>query len=114
MGNKDLYRFMSKVRIQDGPIKGSPCWIWTGAKSKGGGKRIAYGTFKVEGKAIRAHRYSSEEIRKQECPKGFERHHICEDSLCVCPEHIEVVTQQHNNHCRWEDGNYEKLDYPPF
>lgn len=114
MGNYALYRFMDKVRIQDGPIPNSPCWIWTGAKSRGGGNKIWYGSFKYEGKMIRAHRYSSEQIRKQECPKGFERHHICEDTLCVFPEHIEVIPQRENGFLRWEDGEYEKTDYPPF
>lgn len=114
MGDAALYRFMSKVKIQDGPIVGSPCWIWLGAKSRGAGKRVWYGSFWYEGKMIRAHVYSSKEIRKQECPKGFERHHECEDSLCVCPDHIEIVTQQQNNHHRWEDGYNEKIDYPPF
>ena len=114
MGNYALYRFMDKVRIQDGPIKDSPCWIWTGAVTKGGGKRIVYGNFKYEGKAMRAHIFSADIIKKMECPKGFERHHICEDTLCVCPEHLDVVTQQQNNHHRWEDGYYEKINYPPF
>lgn len=114
MGNAALYRFMDKVNIEDGLIKNSPCWIWQGAKSKGGGKRAVYGSFRYEGKTIRAHVFASREIRKQELPKGFERHHICEDTLCVCPEHIEIVTQQQNNIHRWHDGYNEKLDFPPF
>lgn len=109
MGNAAFYRFMDKVEIQD-----NGCWHWKGAKSRGGGKRIWYGSFKYEGKAIRAHVFSSREIRKQELPKGFERHHTCDDALCVCPEHLGIVTQQQNNHHRWEDGEYEKIDFPPF
>ena len=114
MGNAALYRFMDKVRIQDGPIKGSPCWIWTGAKSRGQGNRAFYGSFKYEGKAVNAHVFSSREIKKQDCPKGFNRHHICEDTLCVCPEHVDIITEQQNIAYRWSGGDYEKLDYPPF
>lgn len=113
MGFSAHYRFMAMVRIEDGPIPGSPCHIWLGAKSKGGGKRQAYGTFKYEGKAVRCHVWICENITKLACPKGYERHHICENTLCVCPEHIEVVTQQINNWHRWKDG-YETIDYPPF
>lgn len=114
MGNQALYRFMDKVKIQDGPIKGSPCWIWTGAKTRGAGNRAFYGQFSFEGKKLRAHIFSTTHIKKVECPKGFERHHICEDTLCVCPEHIDVITQQENCAHRWADDEYEKLDYPPF
>lgn len=114
MGDVYLYRFMDKVRIQDGPIPNSPCWIWTGAKSRGGGMKVWYGSFKYYGKAIRAHAFAADIIRKLDKPeKGFERHHICEDTLCVCPEHLEVVTKAANLQARWENG-YEHLDYPPF
>lgn len=106
---------MDKVEIKDGPIfNGYPCWLWKGARSKGGGKRAVYGSFWFNGKMIRAHIYASDEIKRLECPKSFERHHVCEDTLCVCPEHVEVITQQKNNKHRWHDGYNEKLDYPPF
>lgn len=109
MGNAALYRFMDKVQIMyDG------CWQWKGAKSRGGGNKLWYGSFKYENKTIRAHVYSSNEIAKQECGEGFERHHTCDNSLCVNPDHIKIISEIENKALRWADNEYRKDRDPPF
>ena len=53
----DVARFMTHVDKLPGG-----CWFWTGARSRGRGNRKWYGTFKVQGRAVRAHRFACEAI----------------------------------------------------
>lgn len=87
----DIERFMRKVeKLPFG------CWYWTGARSRGKGNSKWYGSFRVGGKVIRAHRFASEALGFQHCPKGHHRDHVCRFSMCVNPSHIEVVTHDEN------------------
>lgn len=87
----DVERFLKLVdKLPSG------CWYWLGARSRGRGNRKYYGTFKLKGKAIRAHRFASEILGNKTCPKGCHRDHKCHFSMCVNPEHIEVVTHEEN------------------
>lgn len=89
--DKDVDRFMRAVdRLPNG------CWFWTGARSRGRGNRKWYGTFKVKGKAIRAHRFACDAIGKRAVEKGEHRDHTCCFSMCVNPAHLEVVTREEN------------------
>ena len=88
---KDIERFIKLVDVLP-----SGCWYWLGARSRGKGNRKWYGTFKVGGKAVRAHRFASEVIGGKKCPEGCHRDHTCNFSMCVNPSHIEVVTRQEN------------------
>jgi hypothetical protein len=92
-----IRRFMRYVVVLP-----SGCWFWRGARSSGQGNRMPYGSFWVPqmGCSVRAHRFSSEVFNRDECPKGYHRDHICEFSLCVCPDHIEVVTHEENERRR--------------
>lgn len=77
----------------------SGCWFWTGARSRGAGKkgqRVWYGSFHLGKRVVRAHRFASEVLGKQECPPGHDRDHRCELSLCVNPGCIEVVLKRVN------------------
>lgn len=79
----DIARFMKQVdKLPCG------CWFWTGARSRGGGNRKWYGTFWVNKKVgrVRAHRFSCEVIGGMgPLPKGHDRSHACDFSLCVNP-----------------------------
>ena len=88
----DIDRFMSYVdKLPCG------CWYWTGARSRGKGNRKWYGTFKFKGKAIRAHRFACEHIKKlPPLPNGMHRDHTCTFSMCVNPDHLEYVTHAEN------------------
>ena len=88
----DIARFM---RLVDKLPCG--CWFYTGSRSRGKGNRKWYGTFWVKGKRVRAHRFSAVAIGKQrELEPGEHRDHTCCFSLCVHPEHTEIVTHAVN------------------
>lgn len=86
-------RFWAKV------VKGDDCWEWTGCKTNG------YGRFKFEGKMVRAHRWSYEQA-KGRIPDGLQIDHLCRNTSCVNPDHLEAVTAFENTQrSRWvEDG----------
>lgn len=87
----DIERF---IRLVD--VLPCGCWYWLGARSRGKGNRKYYGTFRVGGKSIRAHRFAAEALGGKTCPKGFHRDHTCQFSMCVNPAHIQIVSHAEN------------------
>ncbi len=77
-------RFFSFVRKTRG------CWHWTGYKNAAG-----YGQFKQKGKMKPAHRVSYEILRKK-IPRGLVIDHLCRNTSCVNPDHLEPVTNREN------------------
>lgn len=64
----------------------TPCWIWQRGISDTG-----YGTLRVDGKAMNAHRVFY--LREHgTIPDGHELHHLCEVKACVNPSHVIPVT----------------------
>jgi len=78
-----MERFWSKVD------KTEECWNWTAAKAGN------YGVFWFERKNVGAHRFAYMLV-KGEIPKGFVVDHLCNNTNCVNPEHLEATTQQKN------------------
>lgn len=70
--------------------KKTGCWNWLMNKSDRG-----YGLLKVKGKSMRAHRYFYEKY-KGNIPDGKIIDHLCKNTSCVNPEHLEVVTVAEN------------------
>lgn len=102
---KDVERFMRYVIVLQ-----SGCWLWTGARSRGAGNRLWYGSFRVGHRTVRAHRFASEVLGRQHCPPGHHRDHKCELSLCVNPDCIEVVEKSVNQERKVErrrEGRYK-------
>lgn len=89
-------RFYQKVNIV-GPIwNGSNCWVWLGAKvSKLPSK--AYGQYWDSGlkKNVLAHRYAYERTVGP-IPTNLEIDHLCRNTACVNPSHLEPVTRSVN------------------
>ena len=79
-------RFWEKVRKP-----ATPCWIWVGSRTKG------YGRIKQGGRGVNllAHRVAYE-LTKGPIPEGKELNHLCENSICVNPEHLEVTDRSGN------------------
>ena len=70
--------------------KTETCWLWLGKKHKGG-----YGYFSGERKGIYAHRFSYE-LTNGPIPLGLTIDHLCRNTGCVNPEHLEAVTIREN------------------
>ena len=92
---EDLERFASKIELCHGKLS-DECWNWTGAKSRGQGNLQWYGSFSIGGKVVRAHKFSFIAIGKGLWVPGLHLDHLCENSLCVNPRHLEAVTREIN------------------
>lgn len=103
----DIDRFFKYVeKLPNG------CWFWNGARSRGKKNRKWYGSFRLGKQTVRAHRFACEvlggEAGPRECPPQHDRDHICRFSLCVNPDHLEVVTKlvnQERKHERRKNGD---------
>ncbi len=85
-------RFKEKYVLEENKIfPNNPCWLWIGAKGRG------YGIISFNGKARTAHRVWYE-LNVGQLKEGLELDHLCKNSLCVNPEHLEQVT--HSENCR--------------
>jgi hypothetical protein len=93
----DVDRFMSYVDVLP-----SGCWFWAGARSRGKGNRKWYGSFRVGGIVVRAHRFAHDVIGGKACLPGYHRDHSCRFSLCVNPDHIDAVTHARNEELKRE------------
>lgn len=69
--------------------KSEDCWVWTGYVEGG------YGRLSFNGEQIMAHRFSFE-IHKKKIPIGMQVDHLCCNTRCVNPEHLEAVTSKEN------------------
>lgn len=70
----------------------TPCWIFSNGDSPGGN---GYGRLRRNGRSIPAHRYSYE-VRVGPIPEGLELDHLCRNTQCVNPDHLEPVTGAEN------------------
>ncbi len=82
-----LERFWKKVN------KTASCWIWTGCRTLAG-----YGHIRLHGRKspmVYAHRFSYESTFGS-IPDGKELDHLCRNTLCVNPNHLEPVSHRQN------------------
>jgi len=94
MDEKDTERFWNYVD------KTPDCWFWVGPK--GGG----YGRLSIKGKGMLAHRLSYEEVYGP-IPSHLQLDHLCGNTYCVKPNHLEAVTQKVNNQRRRRKTSYD-------
>lgn len=77
-------RFWAHVKKADG------CWGWDGSLSSRG-----YPQIKIDRKIVRAYRYSYE-LHYGPIEPGLEIDHMCRNTVCVNPEHLQMVTKSEN------------------
>ena len=86
-----IHRFFNKIQIE--PTNN--CWIWFG--SIGGDlRKTSYGRLFYNSKNVMAHRFSYEFFNKKVIQVGNEIDHICRNSLCVNPKHLQEITALEN------------------
>ncbi len=83
-----ITRWWSKVDMGDG------CWEWKGTVVQRPGG-LPYGQFKELGRRHRAHRFAYE-LLVGPIPTGLVIDHLCRNTLCVNPAHMEPVTNAEN------------------
>lgn len=94
-----MQRFWSKVAV----LEGDDCWEWVAATSPNG-----YGKFWYEGRMQCAHRVAYT-LTYGDPGQCLVVDHLCRNTTCVNPAHLEAVTQEVNvgravreelTHCR--------------
>lgn len=68
------------------------CWQWTGYTVTSGTGGKPYGQMR---RNTSSHRFSYE-LANGPIPKGLDIDHLCRNTLCVNPNHMEVVTRREN------------------
>lgn len=87
---KLLDRILSKCTL--GPLyNGLPCWLWQASCCNKG-----YPHIKLAGVARRAHRVLWELVAGRPIGAGMTLDHLCLNTSCVRPEHLEEVTRPVN------------------
>lgn len=90
MGRPSKYSSMEEKFLLSFDREETGCWVWKGAKGYKG-----YGALTYVGKITPAHRYSYE-YYKGPIPQGLVIDHLCRNTLCVNPDHLEPVTTKTN------------------
>lgn len=83
------------------------CWVWTGALSAG-----KYGSIFHEGRMQKAHRVMYR-LRVGEIPAGLDLDHLCRNTRCCNPAHLEPVSRSENlKRSPLMDNNSQKTHCP--
>ena len=82
-----IERFWAKVRLG----AGTSCWEWEAHRQPSG-----YGQFSENQVVVYAHRWAYERFVGP-IPEGMHLDHLCRNTRCVNPNHLEPVTQAENN-----------------
>ncbi len=94
MNGSVLDRFLAKV--DPGPTYDSGCWVWTAAKASIKLGQKGYGRFWDGSKYVPAHCFAYTQFTGRTIPDGWEIDHLCRNTLCVNPAHLEAVTKEEN------------------
>lgn len=81
-------------RVSIIPVNG--CWMWMGSLKKSGYGLIRYDNDRsMRTKTMQAHRYAYI-LTRGPIPDGLELDHLCKQTWCVNPSHLEAVTPRVN------------------
>lgn len=83
-------RFWEKVY----PCPLTGCWLWGAATNRSRGNQ-QYAAYRHDGRRQYGHRVSFS-VLVADVPAGMELDHLCRQTTCVNPDHLEVVTGRVN------------------
>lgn len=89
----EAQRFWPKVD-KAGP---NGCWVWMASKAAGYGKFRVGSQLDGTRRLVESHRWSYEALVGP-IPEGLDLDHLCRNTACVNPDHLEPVTRQVNCH----------------
>lgn len=96
MSRKDsiLFRILTRVQIKDCG-HATPCWVWTGPNSgpEDGGRGRGYPRFSIDGQTVAVHRVLWMHFHGF-LPSSRQLDHLCENRMCINPDHFKKVTQK--------------------
>lgn len=92
------------------------CWDWTGTLSWNGYARV-----NRDGRLQWAHRlYYQDKYGQGSIPQGMDLDHLCRNTKCVNPDHLEVVTKAENQRrgkavrLSWGEVRFVREFYVPY
>jgi hypothetical protein len=95
MKAEELAELKTRIMTRLGNPKGTDdCWTWPGAKSRSR-PGIYYPTLSLHNKSLRVHRVTFR-IWVGPLVDGMHIDHLCRNTLCVNPWHLEQVTEREN------------------
>lgn len=83
------YEPMEKFMLLVAKDDGTGCWVWTGGRNRDGFGLVRFG------KNYLAHRWIYEQ-RHGRIPPKLQVRQMCDNQLCVNPDHLDAVTQRTN------------------
>jgi hypothetical protein len=96
-----------RIRVDVYPEPKTGCWIWIGCVSGSRNGQNKYGAISVGNQRKKVHRIAYEML-KGSIPEGMEIDHLCKNTLCCNPDHLEPVP--HSTNCqRGQAGKYQLL-----
>jgi hypothetical protein len=96
----DVWARLLALSVLD-PLSG--CWLWIGATVVNRrGRR--YGVLKVNGKQVLAHREAWKQVHGRSMPKRKHGAHSCDETLCICPDHVRGATPSANQKEAYRKG----------
>lgn len=107
---RNCRRPFPETRFWNNTIKKSnkECWNWIAANDS-----MGYGHFMVNGKTVKAHRYSYE-YHNNKIPFGLCVLHKCDNRKCVNPNHLFLGTQLDNIKDRDNKNRQAKGEHLPI
>lgn len=86
------------------------CWTWQGHTD---GRSSQYGRFRGDnGQMLYTHRFAYEHFIGP-IPPGMEVDHVCENTRCVNPSHLELQTPEQNKRLWHMRRAWDELDRVP-
>lgn len=73
---------------RDALVDENGCWVWQRARTNAG-----YGQVVVDGEILYAHRWLYSEMGG-EIPEGMQLARLCGNRACICPFHMQPMTQK--------------------